>query len=103
MALTELFCNFPQSGDLEPNIVAYLHTVKEQDLADVEAAVTRFRRGEVPGHDAAFCPTGAQFYREVRNQSQVREIKARRDSNVIAISQPRSKFMRQWEQQKKEG
>lgn len=102
MALTELFCNFPQSGDPEPNIVAYLHTVKDEALADIEGAMTRFRRGEVPGADAAFCPTGAQFYREVRNQRHVREIKTKQTGNVVALAQPTSKFLRGY-QQKKEG
>ncbi len=102
MALTELFCNFPQSGDLEPNIAAYLNTVKDEHLSDIEAGVLRFRRGEVPGHDAAFCPTGAQFYREVRFQSQIRGIREK-GANVVSLVPSKSKFLQSYEAKKLEG
>lgn len=102
-ALAELFCNFRVPADeMEPKILAYVQTVKDESLPDIEAGVLRFRRGEVPGHDVAFCPTGAQFYREVRFQSQIRGIREK-GGNIVALVPPKSKFLRDYEAKKQEG
>lgn len=96
--MAELFCNFQVPADeMEPKILAYVQTVKDETLTDIDAAVVRFRRGEVPGHDVAFCPTGAQFYREVKFQKHVRGIRENGD-NVVALLPTKSKFLRDYEQ-----
>lgn len=88
---------------MEASILAYLQTVKDEALSDIEDAVMRFRRGEVPGVDDAFCPTGPQFYKEVRFQGRVRLIRERREENVVSLPQTKSKFLQNYETRKKEG
>ncbi len=73
-ALAVLFSSFPQSAvaDIDLQLRAYVDAVKDAHLDDVLSAIDRFRRGEVPGNDGAFCPSAAQLCADVRKHQQVR-------------------------------
>lgn len=94
--LAGLFCSFPQSGDVEPAIMAYLDTVKNEAFEDVAAAVNRLRRGESPNADPAFLPTGAQFCIEVGVHRNARLGRAKaKDAKVVGILPP-NHFQNKW-------
>lgn len=58
-----LFSTFPpaSSGDTEAQLAAYAIAIDGHDLRDIEAAVHRFIRGEVAGHNPSFAPTAASL------------------------------------------
>jgi hypothetical protein len=60
--LTILFSTFPpQPGELEAQIEAYGIALEGHDVQDIEAAIRRFIRGEVEGHNQSFPPTAAKL------------------------------------------
>jgi len=65
--LKVLFSTFPpQPGDLAAQIEAYGIALEGHDPRDIEAAVRRFIRGEVEGHNQSFPPTAAKLGGVVR-------------------------------------
>ncbi|OHV88658.1 hypothetical protein ORS3428_18420 [Mesorhizobium sp. ORS 3428] len=66
----------------------YLAAVQDAELADVQAAIQRFIRGEAKVDSAQFCPSSAQLSIEVRERRLMRELIAKRAS--LPSSPPRS-------------
>lgn len=65
--LKVLFSTFPQQpGDLAAQIEAYGIALEGHDPRDIEAAVRRFIRGEVDGHNQSFPPTASKLGGVVR-------------------------------------
>jgi hypothetical protein len=65
--LKVLFSTFPpQPGDLAAQIEAYGIALEGHDPRDIEAAVRRFIRGEVDGHNQSFPPTASKLGGVVR-------------------------------------
>ena len=60
-ALAAMFSCFPQSAlaDVEMQMRGYLAAVQDAELADVQAAIQRFIRGEAKTDNAQFCPSSA--------------------------------------------
>ncbi|RUW95350.1 hypothetical protein EOA30_32315 [Mesorhizobium sp. M8A.F.Ca.ET.059.01.1.1] len=83
-ALAALFSCFPQSAltDVEMQLRGYLGAVRDAELADLQAAIQRFVRGEVRSGNAQFCPSSAQLCIEVRERKVMRELLARRGSGL---------------------
>jgi hypothetical protein len=55
-----LFATFPPpAGDVNAQLEAYAVAIEGHDLRDIDQALRRFLRGEVPGHNAAFAPSAA--------------------------------------------
>ncbi|WP_156394415.1 MULTISPECIES: hypothetical protein [Mesorhizobium] len=79
-ALAAMFSCFPQSAltDVEMQMRGYLGAVRDAELADLQAAIQRFVRGEVRNGNAQFCPSSAQLCIEVRERRTMRELMARR-------------------------
>ncbi|RUV98837.1 MULTISPECIES: hypothetical protein [unclassified Mesorhizobium] len=88
-ALAAMFSCFPQSAlaDAEMQLRGYLAAVQDAELADVQAAVQRFIRGEAKVDNAQFCPSSAQLSIEVRERRLMRELLAKR---ALISSPPRS-------------
>jgi len=62
-----LFATFPQQpGDLAAQLEAYSIALDGHDERDIAAAVRRFIRGEVTGHNPSFPPTASKLGAEVR-------------------------------------
>ena len=89
-ALAAMFSCFPQSAlaDAEMQLRGYLAAVQDAELADVEAAIRRFIRGEAKVDNAQFCPSSAQLSIEVRERRLMRELTAKRGVQPGAISSP---------------
>jgi len=65
--LKVLFSTFPQQpGDLAAQIEAYGIALEGHDPRDIQAAVRRFIRGEVEGHNQSFPPTASKMGGVVR-------------------------------------
>jgi hypothetical protein len=79
-ALVAMFSCFPQSAlaDAEMQLRGYLAAVQDAELADVQAAIQRFIRGEARVDNAQFCPSSAQLSIEVRERRLMRELMAKR-------------------------
>ncbi|MBZ9672421.1 hypothetical protein [Mesorhizobium sp. ES1-3] len=79
-ALAAMFSCFPQSAltDVEMQLRGYLGAIRDAELADLQAAIQRFVRGEVRSGNAQFCPSSAQLCIEVRERRVMRELLARR-------------------------
>jgi hypothetical protein len=79
-ALAAMFSCFPQSAlaDVEMQMRGYLAAVQDAELADVQAAIQRFIRGEARVDNAQFCPSSAQLSIEVRERHLMRELIAKR-------------------------
>ena len=79
-ALAAMFSCFPQSAltDVDMQLRGYLGAVRDAELADLQAAIQRFVRGEVRAGNAQFCPSSAQLCIEVRERRVMRELMARR-------------------------
>lgn len=57
-----LFATFPaQPGDLTAQLEAYGIALEGHDRRDIAAAVRRFIRGEVDGHNQSFPPTASKL------------------------------------------
>ena len=89
-ALAAMFSCFPQSAraDVDMQMRGYLAAVQDAELADVQAAIQRFIRGEAKVDNAQFCPSSAQQSIEVRERRLMRELIARRAA--LHSSPPRS-------------
>ncbi|TIR14652.1 MAG: hypothetical protein E5X34_32375 [Mesorhizobium sp.] len=89
-ALAAMFSCFPQSAlaDAEMQLRGYLAAVQDAELADVEAAIRRFIRGEAKVDNAQFCPSSAQLSIEVRERRLMRELTAKREGQLNASSSP---------------
>lgn len=62
-----LFATFPpQTGDLVAMMQAYEMSLSGHDKRDVEAAVNRLVRGEVPEHNPSFAPSASLLGAVVR-------------------------------------
>ncbi|WP_156938203.1 hypothetical protein [Mesorhizobium sp. WSM3626] len=85
-ALAAMFSCFPQSTltDVEMQMRGYLGAVRDAELADLQAAIQRFVRGEVRSGNAQFCPSSAQLCIEVRERRLMRELLARRGVEAAA-------------------
>jgi len=85
-----MFSCFPQSAltDVEMQMRGYLGAVRDAELADLQAAIQRFVRGEVKSGNAQFCPSSAQLCIEVRERRVMRELMARRAASQILGSSP---------------
>jgi len=85
-ALAAMFSCFPQSAltDVEMQMRGYLGAVRDAELADLQAAIQRFVRGEVRTGNAQFCPSSAQLCIEVRERRVMRELMARRAAQAPA-------------------
>ena len=81
-----MFSCFPQSAltDVDMQLRGYLGAVRDAELADLQAAIQRFVRGEVRAGNAQFCPSSAQLCIEVRERRVMRELMARRAVAVPA-------------------
>lgn len=91
--LAKLFACFRQQAqaDVDMQMRGYLDAVKNAELVDFEMAVGRFQRGEVPGFDAAFCPSSAQVSIETRVCNRYRmtaERKAKGEPRVVPLLLP---------------
>lgn len=80
-----LFSSFPQSAsaDVDLQLRSYLDTVKDHDVRDVLFAIDRFRRGEVPDTNTAFCPSSAQLVSQVRFCRSFRLGQERRNLSLV--------------------
>ncbi|WP_149907667.1 hypothetical protein [Mesorhizobium sp. SARCC-RB16n] len=85
-ALAAMFSCFPQSAltDVEMQLRGYLGAVSDAELADLQAAIQRFVRGEVRSGNAQFCPSSAQLCIEVRERRVMRELLARRGASIAS-------------------
>ena len=85
-----MFSCFPQSAlaDAEMQLRGYLAAVQDAELADVEAAIRRFIRGEAKMANAQFCPSSAQLSIEVRERRLMRELTAKRALPGASSSPP---------------
>ncbi|OBQ80662.1 hypothetical protein CK215_20240 [Mesorhizobium sp. WSM3864] len=85
-----MFSCFPQSAlaDAEMQLRGYLAAVQDAELADVQAAIQRFIRGEAKVDNAQFCPSSAQLSIEVRERRLMRELLAKRSALLGASSSP---------------
>ncbi|TPI33053.1 hypothetical protein FJW08_07760 [Mesorhizobium sp. B3-2-1] len=90
-ALAAMFSCFPQSAltDVEMQLRGYLGAIRDAELADLQAAIQRFVRGEVRSGNAQFCPSSAQLCIEVRERRVMRELLARRGAG-LGSSPPQS-------------
>jgi len=81
-----MFSCFPQSAlaDVDMQMRGYLSAVQDAELADLQAAIQRFARGEVKTGDAQFCPSSAQLCIEVRERRMMRELIAKRGVGTLA-------------------
>jgi hypothetical protein len=62
-----LFATFPpQTGDLAAMMDAYDLAIEGHDPRDVDAAVRKFVRGEVEGHNPSFAPSAALLGSAIR-------------------------------------
>ncbi|UVK37816.1 DUF1376 domain-containing protein [Mesorhizobium sp. AR10] len=84
-ALAAMFSCFPQSAlaDVEMQMRGYLAAVQDAELADVQAAIQRFIRGEAKTDNAQFCPSSAQLSIEVRERRLMRELIAKRSVTLV--------------------
>jgi hypothetical protein len=81
-----MFSCFPQSAltDVDMQMRGYLSAVQNAELADLQAAIQRFMRGEVKIGNAQFCPSSAQLCIELRERRAIRELLARRAAGTLA-------------------
>lgn len=79
-SLRVLFSQFGTAdGDMEGKLVGYLIALEDATGPALKAAVRRYIRGEVEGHDGRFIPTSAELARVVRReQAQLDRITPRR-------------------------
>lgn len=81
------FPNF-QSGDSEAALLAYQYVLKDAELSDIEAGVSKLINGEYPGHDGRFAPTAPQLATVIRMAREDRERHEKRMQYRLAPPPP---------------
>lgn len=68
---------FPQQGGVDSTLAAYLAVASDFDDEIVRATAGKFAKGQVPGQNMRFAPSGPEFAAECRNQVEIAEIRNR--------------------------